>query len=465
MGRRGIDWSEAACQDDWTQELTGPLPGVFATLTRGRSSRKTGRSSTPDGGLPGIFAALSLDAQSDEGSWGGTAAGRFPGIFAELPRRTKGRPMAHRGSLWSRHGGASGSHRSTARRSGGCPGERSCECEGCSGCAGRSTTLSGSRALARPARNRARGDRGGASTRGRMSPHPDDTGIPDYPECYDGDGYLIGCCWEDCHGPDCLDPDSEECDFDDDSESTASTGAVAVLDPPARSEWDGTCEHKMEGNRSLCTALLDARSIADFYEMDVEGYADTVVIKGFGEDGEDLLLHAWALLNENTDLIRYAVCWATGNEEGADEIIAHLRRTRSRVNIKAEDGSRCTEHWAFLTSSADIGGGGTIKVCVNYRFWQTALENWTSASRSDRPCSVLEVAVALLHELAHVAWRGLADAWEFLGTCRKPQLIENVFRWAMYQRYAWIESSECCDGQGTDKQFGSNEYMVDFACD
>lgn len=237
------------------------------------------------------------------------------------------------------------------------------------------------------------------------------------------------------------------------------TGCDTLLVPPEGRSHD--CALVMSGNETECTACDRTRDGGDFEAMATDYVDDLVNMSGFDGSAADLVMHAWALLYNNTDLVKWAVCWVTGNAAKGDCLLARIRGESANVNLKMKSG----DAHQFYTSGSHFEPfyGGTIQVYEDGK-WQEYLAVWdddelaTDGTPIGRMCAAVDLSCTLLHELTHVCWRAWSDEAD---TCRKSYLIENAFRWAMFRRYPAALQSACCGGPGLGDAdvFGSSQAL------
>lgn len=265
---------------------------------------------------------------------------------------------------------------------------------------------------------------------------------PDTEECYT---VMNGICRE-------VDCGSDQCECG----PCEGRGCDTLLTPPVGRSHD--CALVMSGNETECTACDKDRDGDDFGAM-ATGYVDDLVnMSGFDGSAADLVMHAWALLYNNTDLVKWAVCWVTGNASKGDCLLARIRGESANVRLTMKSG----DAHQFYTSASHIEPiyGGTIQVYEGGK-WQEYLAVWEDdAVAADgtpigQMCAAVDLACTFLHELTHVCWRAWSDE---SGDCRKSYLIENAFRWAMFRRYPDALQSGCCAGEGLGEEvvFGSS---------
>jgi hypothetical protein len=79
-------------------------------------------------------------------------------------------------------------------------------------------------------------------------------------------------------------------------------------------------------------------------------------------------------------------------------------------------------------------------------------------SDADRLCTALDLACVVVHEMVHVCGQDFDDWMDNEGVCHGSYMVENIFRWAMMQRYGDATRSSCCEDLDNDALFGSADY-------
>ena len=83
---------------------------------------------------------------------------------------------------------------------------------------------------------------------------------------------------------------------------------------------------------------------------------------------------------------------------------------------------------------------------------------WSSAKDdTDRMCVTVDLSATLLHELTHVIGFFSMDS---AGDCDGSYLIENLYRWAVFQRYSDTARAACCVVDAADPDMW-NCFMSD----
>ena len=218
------------------------------------------------------------------------------------------------------------------------------------------------------------------------------------------------------------------------------------------------------GPRSCVPSSLDDQTSRRAYHrwwIEDENLLDA----GIDENVDLLLAQAWALLQENLDIIDWLTCIHYGEPYlaspfqqplvAAAQLVLQipvddcLRRkisgdAMSRVNIVFKDDVGP----AFRASPSYFGiparAGGRIEIPRSGSVWGRYLDAYRTSSAEEKFCIILDFAATLLHELVHVCTPfNLRDLGDAADRCAPTYLIENGFRWAMAQRYPCISGTSC----------------------
>ena len=289
--------------------------------------------------------------------------------------------------------------------------------------------------------------------------------------CCDRSGAEVDCCSEDCwkglcgQGCEVAGKGAERKDdlpdwipewMKDDLESmldAVASGAYAPepLVPPAG--WtlgdreralgckpeDVSCRGRMYGDRYTCTASVSPGALTDLTGADTARFSRFVDVSRLDVGDQEVVSRAWAVLWENRDLIRYAACWVMGATAAAADIVSMLAGEAGTVKFRYD-------------SEVCLGGGRAgvdprrthiIAICPVSVGWTSQGEAWARGTTAERACAVFQASCTILHELTHAT----ELVGEDTGDCEESYLVENVYRWAMYQRFADLQdsaTSRCC---------------------
>jgi hypothetical protein len=211
---------------------------------------------------------------------------------------------------------------------------------------------------------------------------------------------------------------------------------------------------------------------------------------------KQLVARAWGLLQDNVDLVRWALCKASGHEQQSDCIEQYIRYPwwiRIRKNTeRCADGDQAMSMMAFLKTYPDLHvcfRGQEFRVDADGRErcrFEGSNDLWASFfcvddgvdrdTFADQSCSAARIASILLHELIHICGRGathgeIIPGWDLSKRdCDVPNLIQNFFMDAVTQRYPAIFLSDYCRPDalaprvGTPAEWGFNEGRSGSAC-
>lgn len=213
------------------------------------------------------------------------------------------------------------------------------------------------------------------------------------------------------------------------------------------------CERRIGGSEAKCDNVFrvtpDSRRTARafFEDADQPFVSASVKIKGATAEEQELLLHAWAAMLLNPDVIQWSVCWVKGTnpKRAGASLLKHIRRDgvpRATIKVRAKDG---------INANLDFTGG---VVRIGRRNLTSNLDAWRSSDERDRLCGVLDLAGTLLHEMAHVVSLAGSDSGTVATHCYHSYLIENIFRYGLFSRY----EVECCGHIG-EATWGFNQSL------
>ncbi len=253
--------------------------------------------------------------------------------------------------------------------------------------------------------------------------------------------------------------------------------------------WGGDCP--VYGSDTDCQGPIVGRKRS----VDVAAWSDTVKIYGcddvlvethIADVAVSMLQRAWALLNENKDIIEWLVCWISGQEDGEKEygkleklletggsFLGASRHTRVQIRCRTEDDrgtlNLCEYPDTNTTATATdfFWEGPKITLCIDgiARFYRSHFEafdeilTWASLYPDERSleselnCVTFPVAAQLLHELWHLAGHDHKGR-HGREHCSDNERIHNMLIWALVRRYrdtwglpsvgsccAWVDDS------------------------
>ena len=226
---------------------------------------------------------------------------------------------------------------------------------------------------------------------------------------------------------------------------------VPLLEIPTKTT--SSCRYEVTGNTDVCaTPYLNHQDMEDFAALDVDALGANINVRNVDASTEELIRTAWALLKQNDDLARWAMCWYWGpDSDGETEMLGRLWADGTDYNYVDIIGRRKRKQfWGYR----DWGGGGRILFPLK-GIGTRYMDAWRNArDDQDRMCVAVDLAATLLHELTHVCNYFGGDE---SGKCDGSYLIENNFRWAMFQRYSHATEGACCGEVTTSDCFMSDE--------
>jgi hypothetical protein len=146
-----------------------------------------------------------------------------------------------------------------------------------------------------------------------------------------------------------------------------------------------------------------------------------------------------------------AACMVKGTPEAADCLVRRLEEKSQKIEFLDGPGECDDTFYASSDWLSPLWKGGTIHICtvgwmgLRYRRWAAAVQLWEGVDGSIVACALLDYACTLLHELGHICdFLGptLADHDE--NECDKIYRLENIFRWALFQRYSFATNNDWC---------------------
>jgi hypothetical protein len=149
----------------------------------------------------------------------------------------------------------------------------------------------------------------------------------------------------------------------------------------------------------------------------------------------DLLKMAALLIDQNQDLLSYALCLAgAGNQKTSCmlDILSH-----SWWPWDKEPDIVLRDHIApDLVGYPAVAWANPVTKEINLDqssdWWACMVEKFCSGDASSRTCAAVDVAAVIVHEAMHLCWADLTDRPD---RCSIVYLVENTYRWAMLQRY------------------------------
>lgn len=209
----------------------------------------------------------------------------------------------------------------------------------------------------------------------------------------------------------------------------------------------------LHGSESTCSAPCISAS-ASPYSLTL----DTLSLSGFSGTEAEAMEAAWMFLQANVDVIDWVSCWLTGAVD--DRISSTLTDTSAvfRTKIRLDNTNSCSG--VANTSNGPIE---RITICGPQTAWRRFYAAWTCGSGDDVMCALVDFAGTLLHELTHYVDLDVGDPLGG-GNCYTSYRFENMFRWAMYQRYPDAALSACCSSQASQRLWNDDGSYI-MTCD
>lgn len=188
--------------------------------------------------------------------------------------------------------------------------------------------------------------------------------------------------------------------------------------------------------RTVSSSSLDALSNAFFGDTSL-GFVQGPRIRGTVEAEKELITAAWNLILQNMDLVKWAVCKATGDlgttwRSGTAERAWLISRINGSLGV--------TVHVVNAVGTyMSVYGSSIIWVSRGGKFTHS-MELWTGGTHQERLCAAVDLAATLFHELTHLAGFTYADFDD--EECYQSYKIESAFRWALANRYP---DTGCCE--------------------
>lgn len=234
------------------------------------------------------------------------------------------------------------------------------------------------------------------------------------------------------------------------------------------------CRDDVEQDSSTCDPWVSTWTPSSISSSDFVAKAKAaasksmsyVEIYGATDVEEELFKAMWWVLQENIDIVMWTDCMYTGTTAAPKDMC----RARLVGHIMGD----YTTHMIWL--STDVGwisqlGGqrapGTVVLPYSDTLlmwrsvWETRISRWNSGDPDTMMCVLVDGAAALLHELTHVARYVLLDILPSPETkCYASHVMENIFRWAIFQRFP---PTSCCTGFDDDCLLGCGQDFTSFS--
>lgn len=235
------------------------------------------------------------------------------------------------------------------------------------------------------------------------------------------------------------------------------------------------CSDDLDGTAAECESWIEGCATMVLTEDDLDAYATSDIppsVHGETDTERELIQAAWSLLEENIDLVRWAICLrygATKAERVMDRLTNNIDGTWW-VGLYVMDVAFGGPFFVppFLPTLPPSRVSDALIIVRGSDFWQDLLKMWTSGDLSSRSCAALDFAAGLAHELCHVGRYTMVDL-EIDGdgiteTCFTSFIIGNTVRWALFQRYppALMGDSNCCGDKADASMFACGDTHAHF---
>lgn len=229
---------------------------------------------------------------------------------------------------------------------------------------------------------------------------------------------------------------------------------------------EGTCYDDLLGSDRECSPLACdiTRRLPDINELSgrvpinirIFDYRDKHVMPEFQESLEYIIRAAWALLQENLDLVEWASCWVHGPGSGncllnfLDGRFELLRIHLMDRHAFWEEASAGAFYPFFIRS---------IFIYTEHEYWRSAMSNWHAGNVIIKTCVALDVATLLAHELSHICLNPITERWGGQ-ECSGAQMMESALKWALYAiRNYNVEGNSLYNGSGPHRLVGRFIYF------
>ena len=223
-------------------------------------------------------------------------------------------------------------------------------------------------------------------------------------------------------------------------------------------------------NQDLCplqssySPYRNRQELEGVTELSTEAAASAIRLRGFEGTTEALFLHAWALLQNNEDLLEWSIRLVMGNDKWNDksgDLADYLSGSRTRFSRRLTfslvgdsspsvfAGCDTGISWIMgawvgaISAHTNPLAQPVIYVCGQHQQIRLAVQEFEDgAGRStSAACAIIWTACLMFHELTHVLF-GIPDY--FVQQCEQAYRMENILRWALHQRYPGAADLETC---------------------
>jgi len=231
-------------------------------------------------------------------------------------------------------------------------------------------------------------------------------------------------------------------------------------------------DDKCSGGFADCgTLCLRVGTVADLKRIDPAAINSLRVKGDYSAVQEEMVRISWGILEQNTDILRWAICKAYEKRVGgfsgrigrrlescyqkmmgemsSDGLFARTGAGRMKVTfITGSDNS-------FSASPLPIG----IRLSKDQRRWRNYEWIWTYATNEDdKYFAIVDLAITLFHELFHALGCGdHRQSSDNVRPCDEIYLAENVARYAFYVRFPKVAASSCRAKAAVSKYYWSDD--------
>jgi len=154
---------------------------------------------------------------------------------------------------------------------------------------------------------------------------------------------------------------------------------------------------------------------------------------------------AWALMMENTDVVRWIACMLTKAPSGFDDcMVQGIVADRPTLDLSKTIAAGNVPRLCGTQACGLIGN--RIVVVRDHTSAQTLMGNWAGAwTAAGKLCAAISLARVFIHELAHARCGRHHPPGGGSWRCDTSSLVGNASQWALAQRYRpWLEGCGNC---------------------
>lgn len=230
---------------------------------------------------------------------------------------------------------------------------------------------------------------------------------------------------------------------------------------------ESACLSPAQGHGRFCDIdTLDVEFVSNAYNIRVENGLQFNPVWG------EMLELAWALLQDNVDIIEWIACLLTGENAlhqrdfggilldlgleiftfGAGDfrtlgecLSEKIRNTTNdELTFKFEEGDPGESPF----ESIRVLSGGTVHIRVSHWMWSDEyvgrFEDAAAINAEERFCIIADFAATVLHEIVHSCMAGASADSDNPDTCELSYLMESCFRFMLGDRYPCLLTTNAC---------------------